>query len=57
MFLPLPDRTEQRCIVETCRAFDNKIDVLRQEIARLDELFHAMLEELMTGQTVCHPTD
>ena len=50
MFLPLPDRTEQRCIVETCRAFDNKIDVLRQEIARLDELFHAMLEELMTGQ-------
>ena len=55
MFLPLPDRTEQRCIVETCRAFDNKIDVLRQEIARLDELFHAMLEELMTGQRSAMP--
>ena len=55
MFLPLPDRTEQRCIVETCRAFDNKIDVLRQEIARLDELFHAMLDELMTGQRCVVP--
>ena len=50
VLLPLPSSLEQREIVETCRAFDRKIIALEQETERLDELFHAMLEELMTGK-------
>ena len=37
------------------QAFDVKIGALEQEVARLDELFHAMLEELMTGQRTVAP--
>ena len=55
VLLPLPDSLEQCEIVETCRAFDIKIAALEQEAERLDELFHAMLDELMTGQRSAVP--
>ena len=55
VLLPLPSSLEQREIVETCRAFDIKIIALEQETERLDELFHAMLDELMTGKRSAMP--
>ena len=48
--IPLPSSFEQQKIAEVLCAFDDKIASLEQEAARLDELFHAMLDELMTGQ-------
>ena len=48
--IPLPPLPEQRAIAEIVQAFDKKIIVLEQEVERLDELFDAMLDELMTGQ-------
>ena len=42
--------SEQRCIAKILQAFDTKIAALEQEAERLDELFHAMLDELMTGK-------
>ena len=53
--IPLPPLPEQRAIAEIVQAFDKKIIVLEQEAARLDELFHAMLDELMTGQRSALP--
>ncbi len=44
---PLPEQAE---IAEILQAFDKKIIALEQETDRLDELFHAMLDELMTGK-------
>ena len=55
VLLPVPVFSEQCKIVETCCAFDDKIAALEQETARLDELFHAMLDELMTGQRSAVP--
>ena len=46
----LSTESEQITIAETLRTFDTKITALEQEAAHLDELFHAMLDELMTGQ-------
>ena len=46
----LPPLTEQAEVAEILQAFDTKIAALEQEAERLDELFHAMLDELMTGQ-------
>jgi type I restriction enzyme S subunit len=48
--IPLPSLLEQQRIAEALRAFDTKIAALEQEAERLDELFHAMLDELMTGK-------
>ncbi len=48
--IPLPSLLEQHTIAETSQACDTKIAAFEQETARLDELFHAMLDELMTGQ-------
>lgn len=53
--IPLPSLSEQRSIAESLQAFDEKIAALKQETAPLDELFHAMLEELMTGQRSAVP--
>ncbi len=55
VLLPVPVSSEQREVVKTCRAFDTKIAALEQEVARLDELFHAMLNELMTGKRSAVP--
>ena len=53
--IPLPPLLEQHAIAETSQVFDIKIAVLEQEAERLDELFHAMLHELMTGQRSAVP--
>ena len=46
----LPSLPEQAEIAKILQACDTKIAALEQEAARLDELFHAMLDELMTGK-------
>ena len=51
----LPPLPEQRALADVFRAIDKKIAALEQEAQRLDELFHAMLDELMTGQRSAVP--
>ena len=51
----LPLNEEQQEITEILQACDTKIKALEQEAAQLDELFHAMLDELMTGQRSAVP--
>ena len=51
----LPSFSEQQEIAEILQAFDIKIAALEQEAERLDELFHAMLDELMTGKRSAVP--
>ena len=53
--LPFPPFSEQQEIAETLQACDTKIAALEQETVRLDELFHVMLDELMTGQRSAVP--
>ena len=53
--IPLPSLSDQQEIAEILQACDDKIVALEQETARLDELFHAMLEDLMTGQRSAIP--
>ena len=53
--ISLPSFPEQREIAKILQAFDTKIAALEQEIKHLDELFHAMLDELMTGQRSAVP--
>ena len=51
----VPSIDEQLKISDVLQACDTKIAALEQEIARLDELFHAMLDELMTGKRSAAP--
>lgn len=53
--LTLPKIEQQREIAEVLRSCDRKITALEQEAAFLDELFRAMLEELMTGRLSALP--
>ena len=53
--IPLPPLLKQSEIAEILQACDTKIAALEQEAARLDELFHAMLDELMTGKRSAVP--
>ena len=53
--IALPSVSEQAQIAEILQACDTKIAALEQEAERLDELFHAMLHELMTGQRSAVP--
>ena len=53
--IALPSISEQSQIAEILQAFDAKIAALEKEAERLDELFHAMLDELMTGQRSAVP--
>ena len=46
----LPSFCEQQEIAESVRACDAKLAVLEREVTALEELFRAMLEELMTGR-------
>ena len=48
--LTLPSSSEQLMISSVLWSCDEKIAALEQEAERLDELFHAMLDELMTGK-------
>ncbi|MBD2532011.1 restriction endonuclease subunit S [Nostoc flagelliforme FACHB-838] len=42
-------------IVVTLQACDRKIQALEKELTLIDELFHAMLEQLMTGKISTQP--
>lgn len=53
--IPLPPLDEQYKIGDALRACDAKIAALQQEAATLDELFRALLEELMTGRLSAAP--
>ena len=53
--IPCPSLPEQRVIAHVLQTADEKITALEQEAARLDELFHAMLDELMTGKRSAVP--
>ena len=55
LILPLPPLSEQRAIANIFRAIDDKTAALEREVKLIDELFHAMLEELMTGQRSAVP--
>ena len=55
LLIPVPSLSDQQEIAEILQACDDKIIALEQETARLDELFHAMLEELMTGKRSAVP--
>ena len=46
----IPSLNEQQKISEVLQACDTKIAALEQEVEQLNELFHTMLDELMTGQ-------
>lgn len=52
---PTPPLHEQQQITDALSACDRKITALEQEKAILDELFRAMLEELMTGRLATSP--
>lgn len=53
--IPLPSLPEQRAIADIFQAIDEKTASLQKEVEHIDELFHAMLEELMTGQRSAVP--
>ena len=53
--IPLPLLSEQRTIASVFQAIDKKTAALKGEAEHLDELFHAMLDELMTGQRSAVP--
>ena len=48
----LPPLPEQRAIANVFQAIDEKTAALEKENEHIDELFHTMLEELMTGQSL-----
>ena len=50
-----PPLSEQRAIAAVFQAIDEKTAALKKEAQHLDELFHAMLDELMTGQRSAVP--
>jgi len=50
MLLPLPCLDEQKIIADALITCDTKIAALEREAGLLDELFRAMLEELMGGR-------
>ena len=51
----LPPLPEQCAIAYVWEAIDNRTAALEREVKHLDELFHAMLEDLMTGQRSAMP--
>ena len=53
--IPIPPLHEQKQITDVLIACDRKIQALEKEIALTDELFHAMLEQLMTGKISTQP--
>jgi len=55
LLVPLPELDEQQEIVDVLSACDAKIAALEREAALLEELFRAMLEELMTGRLSARP--
>lgn len=48
--IPLPDIAEQKKIASILEFIDQKIDLISKEIRLNEELFKALLEEIMTGK-------
>jgi type I restriction enzyme S subunit len=48
--IPLPPLLEQQRIAAVLGALDAKLEALTMEVARLEELFRALLEELLSGR-------
>src|SRR5579871_2055713 len=48
--IPVPTQEEQDAICRPLMALDAKLDSLERECSLLDELFRALLEQLMTGR-------
>ena len=48
--IPRPSLSEQQHIANVFHVCDSKIAALEREVTVLEELFRAMLEELMTGR-------
>jgi len=48
--ISIPSLSEQQEIAHILKLCDRKIQALEKEISLIDELFHATLEELMTGR-------
>lgn len=55
LLIPLPSISEQRMITETMDTCDSKITALEKELALQEELFRALLEELMSGRLSALP--
>ncbi len=53
--LKIPEIEEQIKIGEILHNCDRKIQALEKELTLIDELFHAMLEQLMTGKISTQP--
>ncbi len=53
--IALPPLDEQRAIADVLSACDSKAHAVNREMAALDELFRALLEELMTGRLAALP--
>ena len=53
--IPFPPISEQHTIANIFRAIDKKTAALQREVELMEELFHAMLEELMTGKRSATP--
>ena len=51
----LPPLTEQGVIANVLQTIDEKTAALEKEVEHIDELFHTMLEELMTGKRSAIP--
>ena len=55
LIVPVPSLSEQQAIGEIFYRIDKKIESLEKEVEHIDELFHTMLEELMTGKRSAVP--
>ena len=53
--VPVPEEDEAYDIGSALQSQDKKVNALRKEIALLDELFHSMLDELMSGKLSVQP--
>src|SRR5205085_11831974 len=55
LYIPLPSLFEQHTIVEAMCACNVKITTLKKELSLHEELFRALLDELMTGRLSALP--
>lgn len=55
LLVPVPSLDEQRDVIGVVRACGTRIQCLEREVGVLEELFRALLEELMTGRLSALP--
>jgi type I restriction enzyme S subunit len=53
--IPVASIDEQTTIAQALKACEDKVNALEKELSLLEELFKAMLEELMTGRLSAMP--